>query len=369
MNDLTTTHVGMDVHQDSIAIAALLPGRDLPEQWQTPHTPQKVNRLIRRLKQLAPGELRCCYEAGPSGFVLQRQFIEAGVHCDVIAPSLIPRKPGDRIKTDKRDAAKLAGYLRGGNLTVVTPPSEADEAARDLCRARAAAQRDQLRQRHRVLKLLVRHGMIFRSGLNWTQTHLRWLRALRLDPITQMVLNDLLLSLDQHAARIDGFDEQITALAQDESYHKSVGILRCFKGIDTLNAMIMLTEMHDVKRFGSPRQLMGYAGLIPSEHSTGTKERRGGLVHAGNAHLRRALVEAAWHYRHPASIGLPLRRRRVGAPAQAVASADKMMQRGHRRYWRLCNKGKSSTQAVCAVARELAGFIWAALRSPETAKT
>jgi transposase len=364
MNDLTTTHVGMDVHQDSIAIAALLPGRELPEQWQTPHTPQKVKRLIRRLKQLAPGELRCCYEAGSCGFVLQRLFTEAGVHCDVIAPSLIPRKPGERIKTDKRDAIKLAGYLRGGNLTVVTPPSEADEAARDLCRARGAAQRDQLRQRHRVLKLLMRHGMIYRTGKNWTQLHLRWLHALRLDPITQIVLNDLLLSLEQLAARIVGFDEQIAALSQAEPYRKPAEILRCFKGIDTLSAMILLTEMHDVKRFGTPQQLMAYAGLIPGEHSTGTKERRGGLVYAGNAHLRRALVEAAWHYRHPARIGQPLAARRKGQPGPVIARADKMMQRGHRRYWRLSNKGKSSTQAVCAIARELAGFIWAALQSP-----
>ena len=364
MKDHTTTYVGMDVHQDSLAIAVLAPGAQRPASFTVPNTPAKIRRLIRKLKRDAKGELHCCYEAGPAGFTLSRQFTAAKVRCDVIAPSMTPHKPGERVKTDRIDAAKLAHYLRSGDLTVVRAPDEADEAARDVCRAREAMRRDRLRLRQRVLGLLSRRGLVYREGCHWTRGPLRWLRAIELDPRVREVLDDLLLALEQIAMRIDTSEDRIAQLAGNKRWKAPAAILRCYRGIDTHAAMLILTEMHSAQRFLTPRSLMHYAGLTGSEHSTGTRVRRGPLTRTGNTHLRRILVEAAWHYWRPVRVCAALRKRRAGAPAAAIARADKFMQRAHRRYWHMTAHGKAPGKAICAIARELAGSLWAALRSP-----
>jgi transposase len=291
------------------------------------------------------------------------------MRCAVIAPALIPRKPGERIKTDRRDARKLAELLRAGLLTEVHAPTPAQEALRDLCRAREDAQQDLLRCRHRLLKLLLRRGLVYRGGKKaWTQAHRQWLRTLRLDHVSeQAVLDDYRLAIDQIEERLRTLEQHIHRAAQDEGVATPVGWLRCFRGIDTVTALSLVAELHGIERFASPRALMASVGLVPSEHSSGQRIRRGGITKAGNTHVRRLLIEASWHYRHPPRVGAALQQRRVGQPAQVIAIADKAQQRLYRRQRRFTDRGKSSTTAVVAAARELSGFVWAALRHPDHA--
>jgi transposase len=359
----TITHVGLDVHQDSITVAILTPGAMTAEVFRRGTTPANIAELIRDLKRRAPDGLHVCYEAGPTGYGLQRRFAKHSVRCDVIAPSMIPVQPGARVKTDPRDAIKLAELLRDGQLAkiVVHPPNEAEEAVRDLCRAREACKRDQLRTRHRVHKLLLRRSEVYRVGKNWTKQHRAWLNGIRFDALTQMVLDDLLMALDQMAARLESFDEKIAAVAQEARWQNPAAQLRCFRGIDTLSAMGILSEAHDIRRFATAGKFMAYNGLIPSEDTSGPRERRGDIF-GGNGHLRRILVESAWHYRHPPRIGKALAARRKGQPAQVIARADRMMHQGKRRFDRLGERGKPMNKIVCAVARMLSGALWAILQ-------
>lgn len=366
--DKNTTHfVGLDVHQDSITVAIFAPGSGKPEVFKCGTTPANITELIRNLKRRAPRGLHVCYEAGPTGYALQRRFAKYKVRCDVLAPSLIPIKPGARVKTDPRDAISLAELLRGGKIEklIVHPPDEAEEAVRDLCRAREACKRDQLRARHRVHKLLLRRGEVYREGRNWTQKHRLWLGAIRFDALTQMVMDDLLLAIDQLAARIEAFDEKIAAVAQEPRWKNPAGRLRCFRGIDTLSAVSALSEAHDIRRFASADKFMAYGGLIPSEDTSGKRVRRGDIF-GGNRHLRRILVEAAWHYRHPPRVGRELAARREGQPGSVIARADRMMQQGRRRFERMGEKGKPLNKIVCAVARQLAGALWAVLQEEKS---
>jgi transposase len=284
----------------------------------------------------------------------------------VIAPGLIPVKPGDRIKTDHRDAVKLADYFRSGLLTEVHPPSEQEEAVRDLCRGREDSRADLLRCRHRLGKMLLRRGILWEQGKKaWTEGHRRWLRTLVFGhEADKAVFEDYLLGIEQLEARLKSLDAKLDDLAQKEPYRQPVGWLRCLRGIDTLTAMTIVSELHDFRRFQSPRHLMGYLGLVPSEHSSGQQRHQGGITKAGNSHVRRILVEASWHYRHPIHIGQALLKRREGQPGKVIALADKALQRLHRRYWKLSMQGKPAGKVIIAVARELAGFIWAVL-SPE----
>jgi transposase len=359
-----TTFVGLDVHKDAINVAMLLPGETRPVGWQVSNDPAAVRRLVRKLQRSAVGEVRVCYEAGPCGYAVQRTVRELGVWCIVVAPSLIPRKPGERVKTDRRDARKLAELLRAGLLTEVHPPTEADEAVRDLCRAREDAHGDLVRARHRVSKLLLRHGWTWNGGKKaWGQGHRLWLRSLRFEhKEDQWVLEDYLLALEHIEERLRALDAQLEQTSLDPRYASAVAALRCFRGIDTLTAMCLVAELHDFMRFESARGLMAYLGLIPSEHSSGGKERRGEITKAGNRHARRLLIEASWHYRHHPST-LSLRKRREGQPARIVAIADRAMLRLHRRFNRMLERGKPRPKVVVAVARELTGFIWAAMRN------
>jgi transposase len=282
----------------------------------------------------------------------------------VIAPALIPRKPGERIKTDRRDARKLAELFRAGLLTEVRPPTADEEAVRDLCRARDDVREDLQRSRHRLGKLLLRRGLHYR-GRNWTQAHRRWIESLQWTQAAErVVVDDYLLAIEQLETRRGELDAQLAEIAETDPYRERVGWLRCFRGIDTLTAMLILAELHDFRRFQSPRALMAYLGLVPGEDSSGATHRRGRITRTGNTLVRRLLVETAWHYQHRASIGVALTRRREGQPSRVVAIADKAQQRLCRRFRRLMEQHKPAPKVVVAIARELAGFLWAALQPP-----
>ena len=359
-----TTYVGMDVHKRTIAVTVRFPGGGRDERT-IPHEPRAVNRLVRKLKREAPGAILCAYEAGPCGYGLQRDLQEQGLECQVIAPSRIPRKPGDRIKTDRRDARMLAELLEGGLLTEVHPPNPEDEAVRDLCRAREDAKEDQVRARHRLSKFLFRRELRW-GRKNWTLAHQQWLRGLRLEHAAdQAVFDAYCIALDQATERVRMVDLGLKDWALIEPYATPVSWLRCFHGIDTVSAMTLVTELHDFRRFRRPRELMSYLGLIPSEHSSGGRTQRGGITKTGNGHARRILIECAWHYRHQPRVSRALRERREGQPARVIAIADKAHRRLSGRYRRMTARGKEHNKVVVAIARELVGFLWATLAVEE----
>jgi len=361
MSDVIT-YVGMDAHKKDLFIAMLVGNQTAPVTWQLANEPNAVRRLVRKLERDAPGPVRVCYEAGPCGYALQRQMTTPQVRCQVIAPALIPRKPGEPIKTNRRDARKLAELLRAGLLTEVRPPTPEEEAVRDLCRARDDAREDFQRCRHRLGKLLLRRGLHY-SGRNWTRAHRRWIDSLEwTQPAERMVVDDYLLAVDQLEARLIELDARLAEMAETDPYRERVGWLRCFRGIDTLTAILILAELHDFRRFQSARALMAYVGLVPGEDSSGEKHRRGRITRTGNALVRRLLVEMAWHYQHRPSIGVALTRRRKGQPGRVIAIADKAQQRLCRRFRRLAEQHKPAPKVAVAIARELAGFLWAALQ-------
>jgi transposase len=357
------TYVGLDAHQETVVAAVLGPDAQQPVEDRFANTPEAVARSIRRLRSRSGGEVICAYEAGPLGYGLMRQLEALGVSCRVVAPALIPIKPGDRIKTDRRDARKLAELLRAGLLTSVHAPTPEQEAVRDLCRAREAVKGDEKRGKHRLSKFLLRRGVRWTLGRKmWTRAHLEWLRGRRLEHAAdQATLEDHLLALEQLTSRLESLDARLAAFAHEAPWAQPVGWLRCFRGIDTLTALAVVTELHDWRRFDSPRALMAYLGLVPSESSSGGQERRGRITKAGNGRLRRLLVEAAWHYRHRPGVSFRLRERRRGQPPAVISIADRAQHRLHARYQRLQARGKPHNKVVTAVARELVGFLWAAL--------
>jgi transposase len=307
-------------------------------------------------------ELRSCYEAGPCGYVLQRQLATLGVSCDVIAPSLIPQKPGDRVKTDRRDAAKLARLLRAGELTSIGVPTEDQEAVRDLVRAREDARRARTDARHRLTKFLLRHGQRF-PATNWTQKFWVWIKSLTFARAEQAKVFqhyvDMVLHLDR---QIEDLEKHIDAVAAREPFKTMVERLICLRGIRTLSAMVILSEVYDLRRFASARQFMAFLGLVPSEHSSGQKQRRGGITKTGNGHVRRILVEAAWAYRHHPGVTSRHRKLLIQQPAAVADVARKADLRLTRRFRRLEARGKRTPVAMTAIARELAGFVWAMAR-------
>jgi transposase len=362
-----TTFVGIDAHKKDLFVAMLVGDRATPVTWQLANEPAAVRRLVRKLEREAAGPVHVFYEAGPCGYALQRQITTARVACDVIAPALMPRKPGERVKTNRRDARKLAELGRAGLLTVVQPPTPADEAVRDLARARDDAREDLQRCRHRLGKLLLRRGLHY-AGRNWTRTHRRWVDGLTWTHAAERaVVDDYLLAIDHTEARLLELDARLAELAAQEPYRTPVGWLRCFRGIDTLTAMLILAELHDFRRFGSARALMAFLGLVPSEDSSGEKHRRGRITKMGNALVRRILVETSWHYQHRPGVGRALAARRTGQPARVIAIADKAQQRLCRRFRRMLGEHKPAPKVAVAVARELAGFLWAALQPPVAA--
>lgn len=359
--DEPSTFVGLDAHKDTIVVAMLSPGAVHPVECKIVNEPGAVRRLARRLEREAPGAVRCCYEAGPCGYVLQRQLEAAGIPCVVIAPSLIPIKPGQPIKTDRRDARKLAELLRANLLTEVHPPSPDEEAVRDLCRARHDAQCDLTRAKNRLSKFLLRRGRVYCVGRKptWSQKYRRWLHQLAFDHAAdQIIFEDYLLAVEQTEARLEALEEQLVRMSATEPYRAPVAALRCYHGIDTVTALGLTTELHEPRRFPSARQVAAFVGLVPREASSGGKRRQGGITGAGNRHLRRLLIEAAWHYRHKPQVGRALRLRRRGQPPGVIARADRTLRRLTLRQRRMTYQGKHPSLVTVAVARELLGNLW-----------
>jgi len=361
----TIIYLGLDVHKDSITIAVLPEGAPAPSRVERLlNDLAKLRRFCERLA--AQGELRACCEASGAGYVLQRALREWGYHCDVIAPSLIPTKPGQQRKHDKYDAAQLARLYRAGELTCVRIPSEAEERVRDLVRCRETLQREVLKSRHYILKFLARRGFVYREGTNWSTPHYNWLRRLAAasSPLAaedQIVYGEYLGLLEYKLSRRDELDRRIGELALTPALAPAVNRLQCFRGVQRHVAMVLTTEIGDWRRFTSPRQLMAYLGLVPKERSSGDRERRGSLTKAGNSHCRHVLVQAAWAYRFQPKVGIALQARQRGQSPVVIAHAWKAQHRLHTLYRKLAFRTMPQI-AVVAVARELVGFLWAVMQ-------
>lgn len=349
--------IAFDQHAASVTAAVLLPGHRTPALHQLNPDLPTLGRFVARVGRAG---VRCCYEAGPGGFELQRFLTGRQVPCDVIAPALIPRRPGDRIKTDRRDAGHLAVLYRAGTLTAVHVPTEQEEAARDLLRCREDIRADLLRARHRLSKFLLRHGRRFVGTKKaWSKRHEAWLRAQQWPlPALDQTHRAYLRTVDEAGARLRTVETELRELLTLEPLQARVARLRCFRGIDDLTALTIAAELGDPRRFPTAPSTMAFVGLVPSEHSSGTKRARGAITKTGNAHLRRVLIESAWHYRHHPFVGDALRRRQQGAPDAIVQRAWAAQQRLHHRYRRLAGRGKPKQHVVTAIARELTGFVW-----------
>ena len=339
--------VGLDVHADTIAVAVAEPGGTVRSVGVIPNRPESIRKLVKQLG--SPEHVRACYEAGPTGYVIYWQLTALGVRCEVVAPTLVPVKAGDRVKTDRRDALKLARSYRAGDLTPVWVPDAAHEALRDVVRAREAAKKDQLRARHRLGKFLLRHGRRPPTGINrWTQRYLLWVKGVRFAEAAQeATLLDYFHEVDHMADRLTRLEAAVIAA------------LQALRGVAQVSAATIVAELGQVSRFGRPSQLMSYSGTVASEHSSGDRIRRGGITKTGNAHLRRIVIEAAWAYRHRPARGRALLKRQQPVSEEVKAIAWKAQHRLHARYRTLTARGKSKQQVVTAVGRELLGFIWA----------
>ena len=353
--------VGLDVHAETIAVAVAELGGEVRSLGVIPNRAESVGRLIRKLGEAE--QLRVCYEAGPTGYVLYWQLSELGVKCEVVAPTLVPVKVGDRVKTDRRDAEKLARCYRAGDLTPVWVPDAAHEALRDLVRARLAAKRDQLRARHRLGKFLLRHGRRASEGTSaWTDKYLGWVRTQHFEyPAQETTLLDYLHEVEHAAERVTRLEGSIDATIETlpVKMRAVIEALQSLRGIAQISAVSIMAELGELSRFEHPRQLMGYSGAVSREHSSGERVHRGAISKAGNAHLRRIVVEAAWAYRHRPAIGKTLAARQRRSSLGVTEVAWKAQHRLHQRYARLMARGKCKQQAVTAVGRELLGFIWA----------
>jgi transposase len=357
----STTIIAFDQHAATTMAAVLLPAHRTPALHPLSSDLPTILRFVARVQH--QGAVACCYEAGPCGFELQRALTANGIGCDIIAPALIPRRPGDRIKTDRRDAGQVAVLYRAGALTAVHIPTEQEEAARDLLRCREDLRADLLRARHRLSKFLLRHGRRFTGTKKaWSKRHEAWLRA-QTWPLAALdqTHHAYLRGVEEILARLRDLETDLRGLLTLAPLQSRVQRLRCFRGIDDLTALTIAAELGDARRFATAPSTMAFVGLVPSEHSSGAKRAQGGITKTGNAHLRRVLVESAWHYRHHPFVSATLRARQQGAPAAVIARAWTAQQRLHRRYQRLAARGKPKQHVVTAVARELTGFVWAAL--------
>ncbi|MDP3542018.1 MAG: IS110 family transposase [Elusimicrobiota bacterium] len=356
------TIVGLDVHKETIVAAVLPAGADAVTRRLTiQNTPKALEKLV--LQSTATGPAEFVYEAGPCGYDAHRHITKLGHACTVIAPALTPVRPGDRVKADARDAEKLARLHRAGELTAIRVPTCEEEAARDLVRIREDAVEDLQRARHRLVKFLLRQGRIFREAGAWTQKHEQWLRGQKFEwPNLQQSFVGYLRAYDEVLGRLKVLNAQVEDLAQQPQYKELVRALMCLKGIGTLSAVTLIVEAQDFRRFRKARQFMSYVGVVSSEHSSGNRIRRGSITRAGNAHIRRVLVEAAWSSRH-AGTSAAVAKRREGCPEEIVKIAKTAQDRLHRKFWRMTGRGKHHGVAVVAVARELAAFAWSIART------
>ena len=356
-----TIYVGLDVHKASISVTAAEDGRDGPVRFigTIPNTPTDVAKLARRLGKDG-NRLEFCYEAGGCGYGIHRQLTGLGHSCMVVATSRIPRKPGDRIKTDRRDLQMLAVLHRAGELTAVWVPDQVHEAMRDLTRARIDAAMQLMRCRQQLLSFLLRHGRTYEAGKNWTQRHRSWLAGQTFEqPAHQIVFQDYVEAVFTAQDRQAQLIERIEAVLPQWSMAPLVAALRGLRGLDFISAVTFVAAVGDLNRFETPRQLMNYLGLVPSEQSSGERVRRGGITKTGNSEARRMLVEAAWSYRYPARVAIEKTRIIADLPKAVRDIAWKAQVRLCARYRRLGAAGKKPTVVVTAIARELSGFVWA----------
>ncbi|MBW2174671.1 MAG: IS110 family transposase [Deltaproteobacteria bacterium] len=357
-------YVGLDVHKDTITVAAAFPGRSKAEpRGMIANDKRSLRKLVKRMRNYGD-RLVFCYEAGPCGYETYRWIKEWGHECQVVAPSLVPRKPGQRVKTDRRDAGKLAEFLRNGDLTVVWVPDEEQEAIRELTRAREDMKHLERQLKQKLSAFLLRHGKKYGEGKSkWTQRYYRWLSEVKLEsPVEQIVFEEYVDAVKQAEMRVASMEEEMRNALTSWSLSPVVESLMALRGVNLLTAMSVMAELGDISRFDSPRELMSFVGLVPSEHSSGNRRHLGAITKTGNSRVRRLMVESAWSYRFPARRSLHIQKKAEKATEEAKAIAWKAQKRLCRRYRALLNAGKIQKVATTAIARELIGFIWAIVR-------
>ena len=363
----TVRYVGLDVHKDTIVVSVAEAGNQPAEIYATlPNDPAAV---LSRLRKMGPlPSMIVCYEAGPTGYELYRFLNAAGVQCHVVAPSMVPTQNGNRVKTDRRDARRLAHFLRSGDLTAVWVPDEHTEALRDLSRSRDDAKRAERTARHQLSKFLLRKGCRFEGKSHWTLAHWAWIkRQTFAQEAANRVLTDSIRTAERATQRVQGLTLDIGQMVEGWALAPLVKNLQAFRGVQLVTAAGLAAEVGDFHRFAAAGQFMAFVGLVPSEHSSGAKRRQGGITKSGNRHLRRLLIEAGWHYyRTPLRVSAELHARRVGIPQAVVDIADKALQRLGAKSYRMKQGAKPPNKIVTALARELAGFLWAAARLSTT---
>jgi transposase len=357
-------YVGLDVHKDSITIAIANEGRNgnVRVYGKIHNDPDQINKVMRKLIS-QDSELYCVYEAGPCGYTIYRHLTSKGIDCVVVAPALIPRRTGDRVKNDRRDAIKLATLHRSGELTPVYVPDQTDEALRDLVRARKDIQIALRKVKQQINAFLLRQGISYPGKTKWSKAHLNWLISLKMPhPAQQIAITEYLDAMENHEARVKRLDKAIEASCQTWRLLQVVKALQALRGISLLSAVTLIAELGDLTRFDKPVQLMAYLGLVPSEHSSGETIKRGPITKTGNTHVRKTLIESAQAYRLPARKSTAIRKRQEGLPEEVLDIAWNAQLRLCHRYRRLIAKGKNHNLVITAIARELAGFIWAIAR-------
>ena len=371
MGDYSEAFIGFDTSKlrNAVAIADAGRGGEVRFFGEIENTPAATAKLVRKLSAKYQ-RLTFCYEAGPTGYGLQRQIKELGFECSVVAPSLIPKRPGDRVKTNRRDALSLAKLLRTDELTAVWVPDGPHEAMRDLTRARETAMLDLRTKRQHVSAFLLRLGRPYpESRKTWTKAHASWIASQKLEhPQQRLVLEEMMLAIRQAQERLQRLEQAIAATVPEWSLAPVVAALMAMRGIDLISATTLLAEIGDLSRFRTPTELMAYLGLVPSENSTGDTVKRGPITKAGNRRARRMLVECSWSYQHPPRVGQAKQPKVDAAPPAVREIAWKAQCRLYRRYRALIRKGKRKTVAIVAIARELAGFIWAVARAVSTGR-
>ena len=358
MENDSTLYVGLDVHKDSITVAYAIGMGDVELLGKTGTTQIEVDRLCKRL-QAKSMRIHVVYEAGPCGYGLYRRLVEKGFDCMVCAPSLIPRKPGERVKTDRRDAIKLVRSLRAGDLSAVHVPTVEDEAFRDLARAWSSAREDLKQARCRLKSFLLSHGVHYLGRPDWGPTHRRWLSTFSFDSgWQQLAFNEHRRTIEDRLAQCERLEMALREAVVSWRFYPAVLALQAMRGIQFTSAVGLTSELGDLTRFEHPRQLMVWLGVTPSEHSSGGKRRQGSITKTGNSYARKLLVESAWSYRHPARVSVDIQRRHEGIPKPIIDRAWDAQLRLCRRYRKLVARGKSAHVAIIAVARELAAFVW-----------
>jgi len=362
----TTKYVGLDVSKKKMAVAIAESGRGEPRYFgMISNTPEELRRLVKKLG--TPESLRFCYEAGTTGYGIHRFLLSLGVECEVIAPSLIPKKPGDRVKTDRRDAINLAKLHRAGELTSIYIPTQEDEMLRDLVRAREDAKEDELRAKHRLTKFLLRHDIHPPTGVKrWTYAYREWLDALTFQSsMHSVVFEEYLQQLVEMEQRIQRLEKEIHVQAEEGYHAPMIQALQTLRGVAVITATSLVAEIGSFRRFQKACHFMSYTGLVPSESSSGDLRRQGDITKTGNRHVRRLLIESAWSYRYKPVVKGKLKKRQELQPSSITSVSWQAQQRLHKKYYHLLRNGKAPGKAVTAVARELAGFIWAIAQEVE----